>query len=200
MDIFNAIETRRAVKHFDSSVEIAEAKFNQLMSAVILSPTSYNIQNWRFVRVTDRDLRQKLQQAAWEQTQVSEASELVILCADLNAWCDRPERYWANADEEMRSMLLPMIESFYAGKDQVQRDEAMRSCGIAAQTLMLAAKALGYDTCPMIGFDPQAVAELIKLPDNHVVGMMIVVGKAVKPANPRGGQLPLSEVLIENTF
>lgn len=200
MDIFEAIEKRRSVKHFDTSANLTEEEFSRLMSTVILSPTSYNIQNWRFVRVTDKGLRLKLQEAAWGQSQVSEASELIILCADLNSWNDRPERYWANANDETQSILLPMIKSFYQGKDQVQRDEALRSCGIAAQTLMLAAKAMGYDTCPMIGFDPEIVSELIDLPDKHMVAMMITLGTAAKSANPRGGQIPLSEVLIENTF
>ena len=58
--------------------------------------------------------------------------------------------------------MVPAIE-LYRGKEQVQRDEAMRSCGIAAQTLMLAAKSMGYDSCPMDGFDFDKVAELIKL-------------------------------------
>ncbi len=82
----------------------------------------------------------------------------------------------------------------------MQRDEAMRSCGIAAQTLMLAARTLGYDSCPMIGFDPDAVAKLIRLPGDHVVAMMLAIGKATAPANPRGGQLPLEEVLLINRF
>jgi nitroreductase len=89
---------------------------------------------------------------------------------------------------------------FYEGKEQLQRDEAMRSCGIAGQTIMLAAKAMGYDSCPMIGFDPVKVAEIIHLPSDHVIGFMIAVGKAVKPAMPKGGQLPLSEVVVQDRF
>ena len=76
----------------------------------------------------------------------------------------------------------------------------MRSVGIAGQTLMLAAKAMGYDSCPMIGFDPARVAEIIKLPKDHVIGMIVVVGKALKPANERGGQLPYDEVVFTNSF
>jgi nitroreductase len=76
----------------------------------------------------------------------------------------------------------------------------MRSCGIAGQTIMLAAKAMGYDSCPMIGFDPIQVSELINLPEDHVIGFMISVGKATEPARPRGGQLPLEEVVIQNKF
>ena len=200
MDVFEAVEKRRAVKHYDASAEIQEDEFGKIMSAVLCSPTSYNIQNWRFVRVKDKDLRAKVKEAAWNQAQVSDAAELIIFCGNLNSWGDRPERYWANADEKTRSMLVDMIKSFYSGKEQVQRDEVMRSCGIAAQTLMLTAKAMGYDTCPMVGFDPDTVAKLINLPSGHVVALMVAIGKVAKPPHPRGGQLSLSEVLIENKF
>ena len=76
---------------------------------------------------------------------------------------------------------------FYQGKEELQRDEAMRSCGIAGQTIMLAAKAMGYDSCPMIGFDAEKVAELIRLPEDHAIGFMISVGKGIKAAWPKPG-------------
>ena len=93
-----------------------------------------------------------------------------------------------------------MIKGFYKDNAQLQRDEAMRSTGIAAQTLMLAAKAMGYDSCPMVGFDPKKVAEIIKLPEDHIISMLLPIGKAKEPARERAGQLPLSEVVITNTF
>jgi len=200
MELFTAIEQRRAIKHYDTKAVMCESEFSQMMEAVLLSPTSYNIQHWRFIRVKDRDIRLQIKEAAWGQQQVEDAAELIILCADTQAWADRPHRYWANADVNTQTILVPMLESFYTGKEQTQRDEAMRSCGMAAQTLMLSAKGLGYDTCPMIGFDAGAVADIIKLPEGHVISMMITIGKAAKAANVRGGQLPLDDVLMENTF
>ena len=95
---------------------------------------------------------------------------------------------------------MPMIEPFYKDNEGLQRDEAMRSIGIAGQTLMLAAKAMGYDSCPMIGFDPKKVGEIINLPENHVIGMILTVGKALKPANARGGQLPYDDVVVSDRF
>ena len=65
---------------------------------------------------------------------------------------------------------------------------------------MLAAKAMGYDSCPMVGFDFDRVGELIQLPEDHEIAYAISVGKALEPARPRGGQLPLSEVLIRDRF
>ena len=200
MNTLDAIESRRSIKHFEPKHRMSDAEIEQLMHSAILSPTSFNMQNWRFVAVRDEAKRQEIQAAAWGQSQVSEASLLLLLCADLKAHDKSPERYWANAPQETQNALVPMITKFYQGNEQLQRDEAMRSIGIASQTLMLAAKAMGYDSCPMIGFDPSKVAQIINLPQDHEVGLMLTIGKALKPANPRGGQLPLKEVFFTDTF
>ena len=200
MDTFDAIRSRRSVKNFDRNHNLSQKEIAQLLDAAILSPTSYNIQNWRFVTVTEQKLKDKLCELSYGQKQVADASLVIILCADLNAWNKNPERYWVNAPEEMRKILLSGIKNSYSNNPQHQRDEAMRSCSFAAQTIMLAAKAMGYDTCPMEGFDYEMVGELINLPDDHIITMMVVVGKAAFPANPRGGQLLLSEVVYENSF
>ncbi|MDX1596011.1 MAG: nitroreductase family protein [Nitrosopumilaceae archaeon] len=200
MDTFDAIRSRRSVKNFDKNHTMSKKEINQLLETAILSPTSYNIQNWRFVTVTDQKIKDKLSELSYGQKQVADASLVIILCADLNSWNKNPERYWVNAPEEMRKVLLAGIKNSYSNNPQHQRDEAMRSCSFAAQTIMLAAKAMGYDTCPMEGFDYTKVGELINIPDDHIITMMVVVGKAIAPASPRGGQLPLSEVVFENSF
>lgn len=200
MDIFEAIATRRAVKHFDPNHRMTDDEVEKLLSAALLSPTAFNIQNWRFVVVRDPALRGQIRAAAWDQAQVTDASLLIVMCADLRAWDRDPSRYWRNADQAVQDFIVPAIDQYYRGRDRVQRDEAMRSCGIAAQTLMLAAKAMGYDTCPMDGFDFDAVGKLIGLPEDHVIAMFVTVGKAVKEAWPRGGQLALSEVVIHDRF
>lgn len=200
MDTFDAIQSRRAVKHYDPEHRMTEAEIEKLFGLAMLSPTSFNIQNWRFVVVTDPQQREKIRAAAWDQAQVTEASIVVLLCADLQAHAKDPARYWKDAPAEARDTLVPMIGKFYDDHDQLQRDEAMRSCGIAGQTIMLAARAMGLDSCPMIGFDPAAVAEIIGLPEDHVIGFMITVGKAAKPAWPRPGQLPMKEVVLRDRF
>ncbi|RLA38648.1 MAG: nitroreductase family protein, partial [Gammaproteobacteria bacterium] len=124
----------------------------------------------------------------------------IVLCADLKSWENQPDRYWVNAPKEVQEFMVPAIDDYYRGKDKVQRDEAMRSCGIAAQTLMLAAKSMGYDSCPMDGFDFDKVAELIRLPHDHVIAMFVAIGKGTKDAWPRPGQLTLDEVVIKNSF
>jgi nitroreductase len=200
MQLEEAVEQRRSVKHYDPAHKLTKEEIQKLFSLAILSPTSFNIQNWRFLIIDDTEQRKLLQAAAWNQAQVTEASLLVLICADLKAYAKDPQRYWINAEEAVRNNLVPMIGNFYEGREEVQRDEAMRSVGIAGQTLMLTAKAMGYDSCPMIGFDPVKVAEIIELPKDHVVGMMLTIGKAKEPARPRGGQLALQEVLFYNRF
>ena len=198
MQTFEAIESRRSIKHFDPNHEMSNAEIKKLMEATLLSPTSFNIQNWRFVVVKDQVKRQEIFEASYYQAQVKDASMLVVLCADLKAHERQPERYWRNAPQEVQDKLIPMITGFYGKNQELQRDEAMRSTGIAAQTLMLAAKDMGYDSCPMVGFDSNKVAKIIALPEDHVISMFIVVGKATQPARERGGQLDYTEVIFED--
>ena len=197
---FDAIENRRSVKNFDETHKFTDKEVEKLLSLAMLSPTSFNIQNWRFLVVKDPQLRQKIRNVSWDQAQVTDASLLLLLCADLKAGEKDPQRYWKNASKNVQDFIIPTIEKFYTGNDQLQRDEALRSVGIASQTIMLAAKSVGYDSCPMIGFDPQKVAELINLPEDYMIGMMLVIGKQKSPANTRGGQLSLDKVVFTDRF
>ncbi|MBA3011910.1 MAG: nitroreductase family protein [Proteobacteria bacterium] len=200
MKTIDAIRARRAVKHFDASHVMTAEEVNKILSLAVLSPTAFNIQNWRFLVVEDADLRKKIREVAWDQSQVTDTSLFIVLCADLKAWEKEPGRYWANGPKEVQEFMLPAIDKYYRGKEQVQRDEAMRSCGIVAQTIMLAATALGYASCPMDGFDFEKVAQLIHLPDDHVIAMFVAIGKGTKEAWSRPGQLSLDDVVVKNRF
>ena len=159
MDIKQAIQTRRSVKHYDPAHQMTEAEVNELMEHAILSPTAFNIQHWRFVQVQDAEKRQQILEAAWGQAQVVDSSLLLVLC-----------------------------------------DECVRSASIAAMNIMLMARGMGYDTCPMDGFDFDKVARIINLPHDHIIVMMITVGKKLEDARPRAGQLPLEEVFFTDSF
>ncbi len=200
LDTFAAIRQRRAVKSFDPAHRLSAEEEAVLLDLAQHSPSSFNIQHWRFVKISDPALRARIRAVAWDQSQVTDASLLLIVCADIRAWDKAPERYWAGASGETRALMVSAIKGFYEGQPELQRDEALRSVGIVSQTLMLAAKAMGYDSCPMIGFDAQKVGALINLPEDHLIGMMLAIGKARKSANPKGGHLPLSAVLFEDGF
>lgn len=200
METFDAITQRRSAKYYDPTHQMSDAETERLLSAALLSPTAFNMQNWRFVLVHDAQLRREIRTVSMNQAQVTDASLLIILCADLKAWEKQPARYWRNAPAAVLDFMLPAIDGYYRSNEQAQRDEAMRSCGMAAQTLMLAAKSMGYDSCPMDGFDFDAVGKLIHLPADHVISMFVTIGKRTQAASPRGGQLPLNEVLIHDRF
>lgn len=200
MNVSQAIQERRSIKDYDPAHRMTEAEIEQLLSLAMLSPTAFNIQHWRFVVVTDPVLRHQIRAVSWNQAQVTDASLLIILTADLKAWEKDPARYWVNAPQPVSDYLVRAIHDYYTDHTQAERDEGMRSGGMAAMTLMLAAKEMGYDTCPMDGFDFDAVGKLINLPADHVPVMFVVVGKALEEAKPRGGQLAMDEVVIYNRF
>ena len=200
MDVFTAISARRSVKKFDPGHVMTEDEITRLMEAVILSPTSFNMQNWRFVLVTDPELKREIRAAGWDQAQFSDCSLLVILAADLHAYARQPERYWANADSGTQQAIVGMMKAFYGDNEAARHDEALRSGGLAATTLMLAAQAMGYDTCPMVGFDMAKTGALINLPADHEIVMAVAVGKRTADPAARGGQLPLDEVIVRDRF
>ncbi|BEO21297.1 hypothetical protein SMQC19_46440 (plasmid) [Serratia marcescens] len=200
MDVINAIYDRRSIKYFSTSHRMPDEDIHRLISTTILSPTAFNIQHWRFVIINNPVLRGQIRAHAWDQPQITDASLLIALCADLKAWNKSPERYWSHAPESVQEVMVPSIALYYGDKPLTQRDEAMRSCGIAAQSLMLTAKSMGYDSCPMDGFDFAEVGKLIRLPYDHILTMMVAVGKASAEPWPRGGNLLYDEVVLTDRF
>lgn len=199
MDVITAVQKRRAVKSFDPQHQMSAETRRVLLENAALAPSAYNIQHWRVVDVQDPQLRQAIREVAWGQAQVTDASLLLVLCADLDAWQEEPQRYWATSPQPVQDFLLPKLDEYYRGKPQVARDEAMRSLGIFGMTVMLLAQDLGYDSCPMDGFDFDAVARLIHLPKNYVIGYMVAVGKGMDNAWERN-RLPSSDWLIKDHF
>jgi nitroreductase len=198
--IIDAIESRRSIKHYDTSHIMPEADIAELLRLARLSPSSFNMQNYRFLLVRDPALRQEIRAVAWDQSQITDASLLVVMCADLQAHSQNPSRYWSHAPQAVQDILVPALTPFYEGRTQLIRDEAMRSTGLAGMSLMLAARGLGYDSCPMIGFDAEAVAKLIRLPDDHALSFIIAIGRKAAEAWPRGERLPDSEMVITDRF
>ncbi len=200
MNILETIETRRSIKHYDPAHTMPEADVERLMQLARLAPSSFNMQNYRFVLVRDPELRRQIRAVAWDQAQVTDASLLVVMCADLKAHEQKPERYWAHAPQPVQDILVPALKGFYSGKEQLIRDEAMRSTAFAGMTLMLAARGLGYETCPMVGFDPDEVSKIIRLPEDHAISFMIAIGKGLQEPWPRGERLSVDETVIHNQF
>ena len=128
MNVAEAIELRRSVKAYDPNHRMSDKEIEKLMSLAMLSPTAWNIQNWRFVLVSDPALRMEIRQAAWDQAQVTDASLLVVLCADLKAWENEPGRYWRNAPQPVQVLSCPPSASIMPAESGFS---AMKPCARA---------------------------------------------------------------------
>lgn len=200
MDTFQSIRERRSIKHFDPVHRMTPQEERKLIDLALEAPSSFNIQHWRLVNVKNPDVRARIRAAAFGQEQITDASLMFVICADVKAWAKGPSRYWAEAPENVQNLLVPMLQSFYDGNEQLQRDEAIRSTTFMAQTMMLTAKAMGYDSCALIGFDPVEVGKIIDLPQDHIISMLLTIGKGIKPAWPKPGYVDRSELIFENSF
>jgi nitroreductase len=199
MELEQAIRERRSIKSYDPAYEVDDATLERIFALVTRSPSSWNLQHWRFVVVRDAARKQELSAAAWGQRHVAECSAVIAVCGKLLAHEDAA-RTNAHAPQAVLDKLVPMIEKSYEGDERFQRDEAIRSGSLAAMTLMLAAQGEGLATCPMIGFDQKKAAAILGVPDDHVLVMLVTLGKWTGEKPFPTSRLPQDEVVKHETF
>ncbi|MBL4622709.1 MAG: nitroreductase family protein [Immundisolibacteraceae bacterium] len=199
MEFSALVEQRRSVKNYDSSATISDDQLKSLFAAVVKSPSSFNLQHWGFVVSRDQTLKESLQGAAWGQPQVAACSAVVVVCGKLDAYQDVAQIF-AGAPDEVIQKVDGVCQQIYGNNEQAQRDEAIRGSTLAAMSLMYAAKDQGLDSGPMIGFDPNAVAEILDIPSNYIPTMMIVLGTGADEELPPQSRKPLDEVVKLEKF
>ena len=199
MELIDAIRQRRSVKHFDAEHRLTEDELRHLLGHAFLAPSSFNMQNWHVVAVDDQAQQDALCEASWHQGQVKDCSVTLILGGSITGY-KKVARFTRKAPEKVQEMFAGFVNGLYDGNEQLQRDEAVRSVGLLAQNIMLIAKDMGLDSCPMIGYDAAKVAEIVGLPEDCPPLMMITVGKAVKEAQDRMGLFDFEELVSHNSF
>ncbi len=199
MELLDALVSRRSIRKFDPQHRLSEAELRHLLGYAQLAPTSFNMQNWHFVAVSDPAVKERLWLAAWRQAPVRDASVVIVVTGDHTAPA-RCERALRHAPPEVRARMSKLIHELYEGKEPLLRDEACRSAGFAGMALMLVAKDMGLDSCPMIGFDPEQVSAALGLDAAHPPLLMVPVGKALAPAFPRTGFLDFAETISVDRF
>jgi len=178
--------------------KLTEEEISQLLSLTALSLSAFNINNCRFVVVRDQDLRKQINKFSTNPSQVPPAASLIILCSDLRGWEKSPG---GNGDHDSGSPPEPSRKtSSRRDSDRKLRDEAMCSSGIAAQTLMLTAKAMNYDSWRLEGFDSEGIGKLINLPQDHLVAMLLLVGRNIKQPCHSPGQGFFHNVVVLDQF
>lgn len=161
---------RYATKKFDATKKVPEELFTKLLDSARLSPSSYGLQPWKYVVVSDAEVRQKLRAQAWNQPQVTDASHLVVLCSwremtekSINDFADRimKERgISAEAISGYRSMMLGSLPSMQ-GEDG--KNWMAHQVYLALGVLLSACAVAGVDACPMEGFDKEAFDKILGL-------------------------------------
>ena len=202
-DALAVIRERTSINLFDPSKQISEAEIRDIVADAVQAPSSFNIQHWRFVAVTDPEKKKQLRAAAHNQAKVGQASATIIVLGDLRGY------------EKLGKILSPLVKSgtmtqeaadngvkraaaAYENNPQFQRDEAIRSGALAGMTLMIAAQARGYVTGPMIGFDPERVKKTFGISDRYLPVMLITLGHAAPGNGTRKPRLGVDEVLAFN--
>ncbi|OPA76167.1 nitroreductase family protein [Paenibacillus selenitireducens] len=203
VDFMQVVNDRHAVKKYDSSVKISKAELTELIETATKAPSAWNLQHWKFVVIDDQAQKEKLLPIAYGQQQVVEASAVIAVLGDLEA-NKNAETIFGGAvqagqlPQEVKDMIVGQIEGAYKSP-QVARDSAVLNGSLAAMQLMLAAKAKGYDTCAMGGYDAVKFAEAFKVPSRYIPLMLISVGKAATPARA-SFRFPAADTIIWNQF
>lgn len=193
-DLVNSLSWRYATKKFDSSRKLDAALYKQLEDALRLSASSFGLQPWKFVIVTDPKIKAQLPAFSWGQTQPEECSHLVVICRIAELTEQYIDKYVSKIATE-RGVTVESLES-YAGmmKGFLQRpvDKAPwmeKQCYIALGTLLTAAAALGVDACPMEGFDAEAYDRILGLPEKGCHSV-VVCPLGYRAADDKYAQLP----------
>lgn len=193
------IESRRSAMNFVEGVKIPQNELEEMFSYARLAPSAYNLQHANYKVVSDENLKEEIRKAAYGQYKIHSASAVIVVLGDKNAYLKAPEIFGGlkalgAMSQEDYDAEIETINNAYKGKDAFQRDEAIRNASLSAMHFMLIAKDRGWDTCPMIGFDPEALQSTLNLPDHMVPVMLITIGKDKKhKIRPRGYRKPVNE-------
>ncbi|MGG1546645.1 nitroreductase family protein [Bacillus paralicheniformis] len=200
MEFNELIETRHSANNFLEDVQITVKDLEPIFEDIKLAPSAFNLQHAEYKVVLEKDLKEKIREAASGQYKVHSASAVILVTGDRYAY-----RQTEKINEGMRDLgiikdfeLQEMVENntqFYETHGEpFMKEEAIRNASLSAMMFMLAAKNRGWDTCPMIGFDSDQVRELLEIPDTHEIVLMITIGKEKESSRRlRGYRKPVNE-------
>jgi nitroreductase len=171
-EILDALQWRYATKVFDASKKIPAETWSALEESLVLTPSSYGLQPWKFLVITDQALRESIVPFAWRQRQVADCSHLVVFCSrttlgeeDVDKFMNRiTEVRGGTADALMGYKKVILGDVVTGERSKFVGEWAARQAYIALGQFMMVAALAGVDTCPMEGFEVKAVDELLGLP------------------------------------
>jgi nitroreductase len=204
-DFLKVLNERTSAEHFDSATPIPAPVIRELIAEACQAPSAFNLQNWRFIAVTNERIKERLRETtiAPNQERVASAPLIFLILGDLNAHKGLKgildETVHAGLlRREVANIWLTMANGIYASDPRLARDEAIRSGSLAAMTLMLAAANRGYASCP-VGFNSAQVMEILSISEHYVPVMMLAIGRPASGNYPRRPRLPVDQVLTFDT-
>ena len=198
--VIECIVSRRATKYFDPTAAMSDDQIRELVQIATTAPTSFHMQNWRFIAIRTPEAKARLSPIAWNQPPITDAAVTFIVCGQLADSSVIPARLAPVVKagimpaERVPDWEIP-ARGLYFDHPQRQRDEAVRSGAIGATAMIYAARSLGLGSTPMIGFDAEAVTREFELAENEVPVMLLSIGPE-RPGNwPQKPRRPVADVL-----
>lgn len=193
------IHARKSVRKFDSEYQIAPEVIEEMLQEATLAPSSSNLQPWRFIVIQDDQAKKKIKEFSFNQEQTETSSAIIAVIGDTEMYHNIDEIYLSNLkagniDEVNVQRLIDNAKALYpSAPTDARLTIAAFDAGLVSMQLMLIAKAKGYDTVPMGGFDKAQFAKEFNLEDRYVPLVLIALGKAAAPAYG-STRLPLEKI------
>lgn len=202
-DFYSVIQERHSVRQYDPTVKISREEMKEILTEATLAPSSSNLQPWRFLVIDEQELKEKLYPIANNQEQVLQASAVIAVLGDMK-WYEKGEKIYNLAQEaghmteEVKQRFIHTAENIYANMSASVKESIIDvDAGLISMQLMLIARARGYDTVPMGGYNKAKFMEEFKIPSHYRSVMLIAIGKAASAAHPTV-RLPLEDVVSWN--
>ena len=196
-ELLDALQWRYATKVFDPARKIPADTWTALEQSLVLTPSSYGLQPWKFLVITNPELRETLVAHSWRQRQVADASHLVVLTvkkklseADIDRFLMRMAEVRGGTPDALvrfRQMLIGDVIDGERGR--IAEEWATRQAYIALGQFMTTAALLGVDTCPMEGFEPAKYDEVLGLADQGLTSVLLCPA-GYRSENDSYAQLP----------
>jgi nitroreductase len=185
-NFFQIVDERRSTKVYDPQVEIPREELVSLLETAGKAPSAWNLQQWKFLVFDQKEVQERLLPIAYHQQQVQDASAVVAILGDLEANKNidpvfDPAIEKGEMTTEIKDVLKKQIDGAYS-RDEYPRDAAFSNASLAAMQFMLAAKAKGWDTCPIGGFNPAALVSEFNVSERYIPIMLITIGKPLQKA------------------
>lgn len=204
MEFDHLVRSRTATQKYDAGASVSENILEAIVAESIEAPSSFNLQHWRFLVITEDELKSSLAVTTLlsNRERVLKSPVSVVILGDIEAHRDLSDILdeCVAADTLARSVAdewLAFATKLYSEVPALAREEAIRSCSLAAMTFMLSAASRGFSTCP-IGFNAPELIKVLKLPARYVPAIWLTLGKAAGASHGRRPRRPVSDILFSN--